>query len=145
MNESAKAGRSRPQAGAKARSARGQTQAKPKSTRKPASSSEESPSRTRRDREVKPRRGEKILSMVAVGILAVGVLGGLAVLPARTWWSQRAAMQDARAQLADIEAEVADLRHQMELLESDSEIERLAKADYGLVYPAEETYIIVDE
>jgi len=83
--------------------------------------------------------------MVLVAVLALAVLGGLAVLPARTWWSQREDMNLARAQLAAIEAEVAELRHQMELLESDSEIERLAKADYGLVYPAEETYIIVDE
>lgn len=85
------------------------------------------------------------MPMLAVSLLSMLVLGGLAVLPARTWWSQREEMNRARSQLTEVESEVVELRAKLELLQTDGEIERLAKADYGMVYPAEESYVIVDD
>ena len=80
--------------------------------------------------------------MLVVG-LAMAVLAGLAVLPARTWLSQRENMSDVQADLDQIEAEVVVLEAELELLQTDSEVERLARANFDLVYPGEESYRIV--
>jgi cell division protein FtsB len=81
--------------------------------------------------------------IAVVAALSLAVLAGLAVLPARTWLTQRQAMSDARADLARVESEVAELRADLELLQTDAEIERLAREDFDLVYPGEESYRIV--
>lgn len=81
--------------------------------------------------------------IVAVVALAVAVLAGLAVLPARTWWTQRQNMNDARAELMRVEAEVADLQAHLDLLQTDAEVERLARRDFDLVFPGEESYRLV--
>ena len=71
------------------------------------------------------------------------VLAGLAVLPARTWLTQRQSMADARTELEQVEADVADLSRQLEELQTDDEIERMAREHFDLVYPGEESYRIV--
>jgi cell division protein FtsB len=81
--------------------------------------------------------------IVLVATLSVAVLAGLAVLPARTWLTQREAMSDARTELATLEAELATLEAELELLQTDAEIERLAREDFDLVYPGDESYRIV--
>jgi cell division protein FtsB len=78
-----------------------------------------------------------------VAALSLAVVAGLAVLPARTWLTQREEISEARTELADIEAELVELRAELELLQTDAEIERLARADFDLVYPGEESYRIV--
>jgi cell division protein FtsB len=77
--------------------------------------------------------------------VALVVLGGLSVLPARTWWAQREAMASARAELDLVESEVEDLRAELELLQTDAEIERQARENFDLVYPGEESYYIVPD
>lgn len=80
--------------------------------------------------------------VVTIGI-GVAVIVGLAVLPARTWMSQRDAMDRTETELHLIEAEVAELDAQLRLLETDAEIERQARENYDLVYPGEESYRIL--
>ena len=75
--------------------------------------------------------------------LAVAVLAGLAVVPARTWLSQRQNMAEAQAELEQIEADVGELQSELDLLTTDDEIERLARENFDLVYPGEESYRIV--
>ncbi len=81
--------------------------------------------------------------VVLVVGLALAVLAGLAVLPARTWLSQRQNMADARAELEQIEADVAALEDELDLLTTDEEVERLARENFDLVRPGEESYRIV--
>ncbi len=81
--------------------------------------------------------------ILVVVVLAVVVLAGLAVLPAKTWFSQRAKMDAAEAELARIEAETVGLERQVERLATDEEIELRARRDFDLVYPGEESYRIV--
>lgn len=81
-----------------------------------------------------------ILALVA---LAVAVLGGLAVLPARTWLTQRQNMHESQAELNQTQADVADLQNQLQLLQTDAEVERLARQNFDLVYPGEESYRVV--
>ena len=81
--------------------------------------------------------------IVLVVGLALAVLAGLAVLPARTWLTQRQNMADAQAELEQIEADVDALEGELELLGTDDEIERLARKNFDLVYPGEESYRIL--
>jgi len=88
-------------------------------------------------------RARDLTPILFVVVLALMVLAGLGVLPAKTWFSQRSKMQAAEAELARIEAESADLERRFELLGTDEEIELRARRDFDLVYPGEESYRIV--
>ncbi len=94
-------------------------------------------SATSRARELTP-----ILFVVGLSLV---VLAGLAVLPAKTWFSQKQQMQEAEERLARIEAESAELDRELDLLATDAEIELRARRDFDLVYPGEESYRIVTE
>ncbi len=81
---------------------------------------------------------------ITVGaFLAVFVLGGLAIHPARTWLSQKQKLSEAEIELVQVQADVADLERQLSLLEADDEVERRARRDFHLVYPGEESYRIL--
>jgi cell division protein FtsB len=88
-------------------------------------------------------RVREISQMLVVAGLALAVLAGLAVLPARTWLSQREDMAAARDDLERIEVEVAELSRRLDQLQTNAEIERLAREHFDLVYPGEESYRIV--
>jgi cell division protein FtsB len=91
----------------------------------------------------RPSAARDLLAVGVVVVLAVAVLAGLAVLPTKTWFSQRDKMAEAEAELARIEAEIVQLEDQQRRLETDAEIEIVARRDYGLVRPGEESYRIV--
>ncbi len=76
-------------------------------------------------------------------LLGLVVIGGLAVLPARTWMTQRSATTDAETQLSQIDGRIAELEAQLTLLQTDSEVERMARENFDLVYPGEESYRIL--
>ncbi len=81
---------------------------------------------------------------VGIGVLlGLVVIGGLAVLPARTWMTQRAATSEAETQLSQIDGRIAELEAQLTLLQTDSEVERMARENFDLVYPGEESYRIL--
>jgi cell division protein FtsB len=99
----------------------------------------------RTKKNAKPSRAREFLTVVFVVGLAVAVLAGLAVLPAKTWFSQKEKMEEAEAEVARIEAETAELELELQLLATDEEIELRARRDFDLVYPGEESYRIVTE
>lgn len=80
---------------------------------------------------------------MALAVTSIVVLAGLALLPVRTWLSQR----ETRAELSDdisrAQGQVAELDAQLTLLETDAEIERLARENFDLVFPGEESYRIL--
>lgn len=84
------------------------------------------------------RRSAQVL--IAVAVLAVLALW---VFPTRTYLSQREATQRAEERLAVLQSETADLDTRAAALDTDSEIERLARADHGLVMPGEEAYVVL--
>lgn len=73
-------------------------------------------------------------SMVAIGVLLVGVF------PTRAILDQRAAIADAERRLAVVSARNDELEARVEALGTDAEIERLARQQYNLVFPGEEAY-----
>lgn len=65
------------------------------------------------------------------------------VFPTRTFQDQRAALGAIQADVDALEAENAELSERVERLQSTAEIERLARRDFGLIYPGEEVYAIL--
>jgi len=85
------------------------------------------------------RRGFWIL--VASALVALVVT--LGVLPVRTWMHQRAEIDRATERLEELQSDYLALEKQVSLLESDSEVERLARENYDYVLPGEESYRVL--
>ncbi len=81
--------------------------------------------------------------MVVITCLSLAVLVGLAVVPVRTWLSQKEKTRQAEAEISRIDQDIASLERQLGELQTDAEIERRARQDFDLVYPGEESYRIL--
>jgi cell division protein FtsB len=80
--------------------------------------------------------------LIAGGVALVGVLF-IAVFPARTYLDQHHQRQQAMAQLKATDAKNAALEQRVRSLNTDAEVERLAREQYNLVRPGEEAYAIL--
>jgi len=67
----------------------------------------------------------------------------LAVFPTRTILAQRAATRRASSELSALDRRNRALERRIDRLRTPSEIERLARKEYGLVRPGEEAYAIL--
>jgi cell division protein FtsB len=82
-----------------------------------------------------------IVLLAAAGVtLAVLVL---VVFPTRSFLQERSSVNSTTHQLQSLNAQNRQLSNQIGRLNTDSEIERLARKDYGLVKPGEEAYAIL--
>jgi cell division protein FtsB len=79
---------------------------------------------------------------VLVLVVSIGVLF-VAVFPTRTWLAQRNESAAASEQLRVLDAENSKLASRVNALQSDDEIERLAREQYNLVKPGEEAYALL--
>jgi cell division protein FtsL len=77
-----------------------------------------------------------------VAVLACGVLF-LGVFPTRTYLSQRRSTAQAETRLAELRASNEDAQREVETLQTDAEIERIAREQYGLAKPGEEVYHVL--
>lgn len=75
-------------------------------------------------------------------IALIGVLF-VAVFPTRTWLAQKRERADAVEQLHVLDEQNQILASRVEALQSDDEIERLAREQYNLVKPGEEAYALL--
>lgn len=83
---------------------------------------------------------------MAVLLLVSGVIVvGVAVLPTRTWLQQRELLEETELEHQQIMSEVDQLKSQLELLQTDAEIERLGRENFDLVKPGEESYRILPQ
>jgi cell division protein FtsB len=78
-----------------------------------------------------------VVSVVLVGVLFVGVL------PTRSFLAQRAATRKAQHQVDALDAQDHDLKAQAKKLTTPAEIERLARAQYGMVRPGEQAFAVL--
>ena len=76
------------------------------------------------------------------GLALVGLLF-IAVFPARTYLQQRHQRQQVLAQIKSTDAKNKALEQRIRTLNTDAEVERLARAQYNLVRPGEEAYAIL--
>ena len=80
--------------------------------------------------------------LLVAGLAAVGVLF-IAVFPARTYLDQRHQRNQVVAQIRATDAKNKALEDRIHSLNTDAEVERLAREQYNLVRPGEEAYAIL--
>jgi cell division protein FtsB len=80
--------------------------------------------------------------IVVAFVIFIGILFG-AVYPTRTYLAQRRDLRAAHQKLALFKEQNAHLDAEAKRLESDAEIERIARARFNLVKPGEEAYAVV--
>ena len=78
-----------------------------------------------------------LASMTVVALLFVGVY------PVRTYLAQRASLHRAERQIDVLKTHNDKLAQQAQQLNTDSEIERLAREQYNLVRPGEQAFAIL--
>jgi cell division protein FtsB len=93
-----------------------------------------SPSRSR------GRRGT--VALLLLGLALVAVLFAF-VYPTRTYLHQRRELNAAERRLEVLKESTKALEHDSARLQSDAEVERRAREDYGLVRPGETPYVLV--
>jgi cell division protein FtsB len=104
-----------------------------------ASAKAKSKSKTKATRAARRRPSMRTALFVVV---LVGLLFAF-VYPTRTFLDQRASTNRARAQLELLQAENARMDREAKKLNTDSEIEQLAREKYGLVRPGERAYVVL--
>jgi cell division protein FtsB len=80
--------------------------------------------------------------IVVASVIFIGFLFG-AVYPTRTYMSQQRELRAAHDKLELFREQNGRLETEAKRLESDEEIERIARARFNLVKPGEEAYAIV--
>ncbi len=80
---------------------------------------------------------------VAVLVLSLAIVVGLAVIPARTWLQQQELTAETQNELDRIQAGNAELEAQLARLQTDEEVERIGREHFDLVFPGEESYRIL--
>lgn len=80
--------------------------------------------------------------VVLLGLVLVAVLFAF-VYPTRTFVKQRQELDAAERRLEVLVESTRDLERDNARLQSDAEVERRAREDYGLVRPGETPYVLV--
>jgi len=75
--------------------------------------------------------------LVSLGLVASGVL------PVQQYLEREIRATDAEDRLAVLESENATIRSDVDALQSDQEIERVAREQYGFVRPGETGYVVI--
>ena len=78
-----------------------------------------------------------------LGGVALVALLFLAVFPTRTYLAQRRDLAATERRLSVLSSENRELAQRVDRLNTDAEIERLAREQYNLVRPGEEAYAIL--
>lgn len=88
------------------------------------------------------RRLGRVLGLVGGGAFLVALLA-VGVFPTRIFLDQRASTAEASERLAVLRAQNEAYEEQIERLQTDDEIERIAREQYNLVFPGEEAYAVL--
>lgn len=82
------------------------------------------------------------LLLAAAAVISIVALA-VYVFPTRTWLDQRAALAETSLELRELEAERSALEQRVAELDSDEQIEEIARSQYGLVMEGEEAYAVL--
>ena len=99
--------------------------------------------RTRNPAATEQRRRRRVLVRVLLAGMGVVALLFVFVFPARTLLAQRQQTDKQRTTLELLQEQSRKLEEESRRLQSDAEIERMAREQYGFVYPGERPYVIV--
>jgi len=93
---------------------------------------------------VSERRGGKTLwSLVAIAVLVAAVVTAAGIFPFRQLIAERRSVTQAQDTLLALRAENERLAGEVAVLETDQEVERLAREQFGLVRPGEAAFVVV--
>lgn len=81
--------------------------------------------------------------LFAAAAVATIVVLAVYIFPTRTWLDQRTALAETGVELRELEAERAALEQRVAELDSDEQIEEIARREYGLVFEGEEAYAVL--
>ncbi len=84
----------------------------------------------------------RLRRLFVTGLVVAGILFTFAN-PAQTWFDQRQDIAAARERNEVLEQQSRHLQARADKLATDAEVERLARAEYGLVKPGEEAFGIL--
>jgi cell division protein FtsB len=84
----------------------------------------------------------RTLRILLAAVAAAAILL-LFVLPGRTFISQQHSLSATQRQLNVLAAENARLKAEAKQLQSTSQIEQIAREDYGLVMPGQKAYAVI--
>jgi cell division protein FtsB len=87
-------------------------------------------------------KAPRILALSLASVVLSGVLF-LFVLPGRTYLAQQRSLAAAETRFRVLSNENHKLDQQIQHLQTDAEIERLARQQYGLVKPGEQAFAIL--
>jgi len=91
---------------------------------------------------VGPVKAPRVFGLL-LGSVAVAAVMFLFVLPGRTYLAQQHSLAAAQTRLSVLSTENARLTESAQRLQTDAEIERLARQQYGLVKPGEQAFAIL--
>ena len=92
---------------------------------------------------VEHRRRRRLLVRVVIGGMALVALLFVFVFPARTLFAQRHKTDEQRKTLELLQQQSRKLEDESRRLQNDSEVERMAREQYGFVYPGERPFVVV--
>ncbi len=79
-------------------------------------------------------------SIIAISLFSLMLLG---VIPVQEWFEVRDTKDELLVELAKVEELNKSYRVSIDALNTDEEIERIARSEYNLVKPHEEAYYVV--
>ena len=89
------------------------------------------------------RRRRRLLVRVVIGGMVLVALLFVFVFPARTLLAQRQRTDEQRKTLELLEQQSRKLEDESRRLQNDAEVERMAREQYGFVYPGERPFVVV--
>jgi cell division protein FtsL len=80
---------------------------------------------------------------IAIGSLVVVAILFLFVFPTRSFLAQRSQISGAQHDLDVLRTQNARLQKEAARLQTDAEIERIAREEYGMVRPGERAFVVI--
>jgi cell division protein FtsB len=82
----------------------------------------------------------RALAFPVVALATIALVVGIGMFPARAYLDQKQTIAQTQGQLTKLQADNASTQDEVNRLNTDDEIEKVARQQYGLVKPGEEVY-----
>jgi len=89
------------------------------------------------------RHRRRVLVRVLIGAMAIVALLFVFVFPARTLLAQRQQTEKQKQTLELLHQQSRKLAEESRRLQNNAEVERMAREQYGFVYPGEHPFVVV--
>lgn len=90
-----------------------------------------------------PRRSSRLAPIIACLLLAALAFTVSGVFPFRQLFQQQRQVEATRERLQQLVEENQTLSAEVDALQTDVEVERIAREQYGLVRPGESAYVVI--